>query len=645
MGKDNRAFHREWLDKFNNRQQGEKGGITAGFEYAIQPDGTCMGERHWQERRQRSSTYSFHSPGSRSQTSTSTSTSSSTLHNPRNLYQTSSLVQLQRDALQSATTYQEASIMPPPPAPKDKSSMQTNHNRATSTPPPAPFLSPTRRRRNPSNAVFGQHLPNALNSPACAAKVFGKQAALREEHQLCETLLTNKENSVNQFVPPDDDDDELFMSLDVDKLVAERQSKMQHSFDYGNEGSKRFSDVSVISMVSNDTAPRQSLALTSNPSNQSAFYDLSGDSSREPTPRNDTSFDSSTNQRSFAGSTLNHSRAGMFGDEGSSVGGFSSTFHTRNNHHNAGSAMNNSFDSWQHNDDSSMNFGKGASNSQYQRERISGASDHSLRFDGNTSGTPHSTFSTAPNESFGSSNDAFHDSAGRRSNPASFNDSSTDQDVPLCPGHSRPCRLLTARSAANTGRQFFKCCMEDECDFFQWADGMEGNWNNDNSAGGSGNTGDGDVLDHRNENRRKFGHSSFRPGQQAVIENALEGRDVFVLMPTGGGKSLCYQLPAWCSPGLSIVISPLLSLIQDQVQSMTKLGVESVFLTSTQDYETEQREIQKRLFATPAHGGVKLLYITPEKLRHSNVIKNVMRTLYDRNLISRFVVDEAHCLR
>lgn len=635
MGKDNCAFHREWLDKFNNRLQGEKGGITAGFEYAIQPDGTCMGERHWQERRQRSSSYSFHSTESRSQTSKSTST----LHNPRNLYQTSSLVQLQRDERQSATAYQQASIMPPPPAPKEKSTttMPTKHNRATSTPPPAPFLSPTRRRRNPSNAVFGQHLPNALNSPACAAKVFGKQAALSEEQQLCETLVSNKENAGKQFVPPDDDDDELFMSLDVDKLVAERQSQMQHSFDYGNEGSKKFSD---------HTTPRQSLALTSNPSNPSAFYDLSGDSSREPTPRNDTLFDSSNNQRSFAGRTLNHPRADKFGDEGSSVGDFSNTSQTRNNQHNTDSAMNNSFDSWQQNGDSSrINFAKGATNSHYQRESISGASIHSPRFDGNTSGTPHSAFRTDPNESFGSSNDAFHDSTGPRSNPASFNDSSTDQDVPHCPGHSRPCRLLTARSAANAGRQFFKCCMEDECDFFQWADGMEGNWNNDNSVGGSGNTGDANVLDHRHENRRKFGHSSFRPGQQAVIENALEGRDVFVLMPTGGGKSLCYQLPAWCSPGLSIVISPLLSLIQDQVQSMTKLGVESVFLTSTQDYETEQRDIQKRLFAAPAHGGVKLLYITPEKLRHSNVIKNVMRTLYDRNLISRFVVDEAHCLR
>jgi bloom syndrome protein len=195
--------------------------------------------------------------------------------------------------------------------------------------------------------------------------------------------------------------------------------------------------------------------------------------------------------------------------------------------------------------------------------------------------------------------------------------------------------------------------MPDQCDFFQWVDGIESNsnYNNDSIGGGGGGGGadmyssGGDVLDHKNENRRKFGHSSFRPGQQMVIENALKGQDVFVLMPTGGGKSLCYQLPAWCCPGLSVVISPLLSLIQDQVQSMTKLGVESVFLSSSQDYETEGRDIQRRLFATPAHGGVKLLYITPEKLRHSGVIKNILKTLFERKMLSRFVVDEAHCLR
>ena len=153
------------------------------------------------------------------------------------------------------------------------------------------------------------------------------------------------------------------------------------------------------------------------------------------------------------------------------------------------------------------------------------------------------------------------------------------------------------------------------------------------------------VKDMFHENRRKFGHHSFREGQKEVIQSAINGRDNFVLMPTGGGKSLCFQLPAWCCPGVSVVISPLLSLIQDQVQSMTKLGVNSVALSSEQDFETQQRQVLADLRHGTEHGGIKMLYITPEKLTHSGIIKNVLRDLSSRNLLSRFVIDEAHCLR
>ena len=216
--------------------------------------------------------------------------------------------------------------------------------------------------------------------------------------------------------------------------------------------------------------------------------------------------------------------------------------------------------------------------------------------------------------------------------------------APLCPGHNLPCRLLTASTATNAGRQFYKCCLPavDACDFFEWADGMEGNWNNNNEIGDM--SAGGNVKDMKSENLRIFGHRSFRPGQEEVIRQSIKGRDVFVLMPTGGGKSLCYQLPAWCCPGLAVIVSPLLSLIQDQVQSLTKLGVQSVFLSSSQDYQSEQMDINRRLNATTAHDGIKLLYLTPEKLRHSNQIKNILRRLYNKGLLSRFVVDEAHCL-
>jgi bloom syndrome protein len=91
-------------------------------------------------------------------------------------------------------------------------------------------------------------------------------------------------------------------------------------------------------------------------------------------------------------------------------------------------------------------------------------------------------------------------------------------------------------------------------------------------------------------------------------------------------------------------VSPLLSLIQDQVQSLTKNGVKAVFLNSAQDYHSEQLEITRQLNDTDAHNGIKLLYLTPEKLRHSNHIRSILRRLYHKQLISRFVVDEAHCL-
>ena len=231
------------------------------------------------------------------------------------------------------------------------------------------------------------------------------------------------------------------------------------------------------------------------------------------------------------------------------------------------------------------------------------------------------------------------------------NNFTTDGSAPLCPGHNKPCMLLTATTESNNGRQFYKCNMpeNEQCDFFQWMDGQDNNNTGMYSTSTFGE-GDfyqgatGDTKDFFAEVRTVFGHPGFRPGQQQVIQNAMNGKDVFVLMPTGGGKSLCYQLPAWCCPGISVVISPLLSLIEDQVTSMTKLGVESVFLNSNQAWQGEQQNIIQRLNTVPSHGGIKLLYITPEKLTHSNMIKGIFKTLSNKGLISRFVVDEAHCL-
>lgn len=246
---------------------------------------------------------------------------------------------------------------------------------------------------------------------------------------------------------------------------------------------------------------------------------------------------------------------------------------------------------------------------------------------------------TTPHE-YNSYSNSFHNASEMLPQPGSGS-----SNAPLCPGHNVPCVVLTANTSANKGRQFYKCSLPEDqrCDYFEWADGASTNWD-DGAGGGDFQYNPAEVLDVARENRYKFGHQTFRPGQKEVIENAMARRDVFVLMPTGGGKSLCYQLPAWCTPGLAVVVSPLLSLIQDQVQSLNVLGIESVFLSSTQDYQTEQRDITRRLNDLTSHGGIKLLYITPEKLNNSNQIQSIIRRLYSRNLISRFVIDEAHCL-
>jgi bloom syndrome protein len=93
-----------------------------------------------------------------------------------------------------------------------------------------------------------------------------------------------------------------------------------------------------------------------------------------------------------------------------------------------------------------------------------------------------------------------------------------------------------------------------------------------------------------------------------------------------------------------VIISPLLSLIQDQVASLKKNGVRAEFLNSSQDYETQQRQIEQELYNMGDHDGIKLLYITPERLSGSKRMRSLLQRLYSRSLISRFVVDEAHCL-
>jgi ATP-dependent DNA helicase RecQ len=106
-----------------------------------------------------------------------------------------------------------------------------------------------------------------------------------------------------------------------------------------------------------------------------------------------------------------------------------------------------------------------------------------------------------------------------------------------------------------------------------------------------------------------FGYDSFRPGQQRIIEQALQNRDMLVVMPTGGGKSLCFQLPALLKSGVTVVVSPLIALMQDQVDNLQDNGIGATFLNST----LPAAELRSRETAILA-GEIKLLYVAPERL-------------------------------
>ena len=138
--------------------------------------------------------------------------------------------------------------------------------------------------------------------------------------------------------------------------------------------------------------------------------------------------------------------------------------------------------------------------------------------------------------------------------------------------------------------------------------------------------------------RDVFGYPKFRGNQESVIEHVTRGGDALVLMPTGGGKSLCYQIPALCRNGLGIVISPLIALMQDQVDALKQLGVSAAFMNSSLDAEAA-REVSRQL----QRNELKLLYVAPERLMTEGFL-NLLERLQQDNGIALFAIDEAHCV-
>src|SRR5213078_3242225 len=141
-------------------------------------------------------------------------------------------------------------------------------------------------------------------------------------------------------------------------------------------------------------------------------------------------------------------------------------------------------------------------------------------------------------------------------------------------------------------------------------------------------------MDLRGALKKHFGYDEFRPLQEEIVRDALAGRDVFALMPTGGGKSLCFQLPALLRDGVTIVVSPLISLMKDQVDALRTSGIAATYLNSTLDAD----EARARLRGLH-QGKFKMLYIAPERLMMASFLERLL------NLeVAQIAIDEAHCI-
>jgi bloom syndrome protein len=135
-----------------------------------------------------------------------------------------------------------------------------------------------------------------------------------------------------------------------------------------------------------------------------------------------------------------------------------------------------------------------------------------------------------------------------------------------------------------------------------------------------------------------FGYKQFRPQQEEIVEHILNGQDLLVLMPTGAGKSICYQLPALCEPGITVVISPLISLMFDQVKDLADRGIiaHRYDSTNTTPLSTIMSEIRE--------GSCNLLYTTPESITSNTAMIMELEALHNEDMLKRFIIDEAHCV-
>jgi ATP-dependent DNA helicase RecQ len=138
--------------------------------------------------------------------------------------------------------------------------------------------------------------------------------------------------------------------------------------------------------------------------------------------------------------------------------------------------------------------------------------------------------------------------------------------------------------------------------------------------------------------KQYFGHDTFLPGQRKIIQQVLSGRDVFVLMSTGAGKSLIYQISSLVMPGMTVVISPLIALMQDQVDRLQANGIAATFINSSVSSSEQVNRERDTL-----QGKIKLLYVAPERLLTKNFL-SLLDEVHNRVGVSLLAIDEAHCV-